>query len=191
METIIDFIFSNFIIVLIIIGGLAKLFGGDNQEQEKKQTNRTPRPVETRKQAPLPQGRAEKPNKRQRAKSETSSSPMGDTGSIGKAISVEDQQQKQLEQLAGKIQTETIQNFEELPNQMNNEHFRSISSAITNSKTASPAEQYHNKHKKEVKRQMKKRLSKEGLMESVIMAEVLGPPRARKPYKSVISERNN
>jgi len=186
METIIDFIFSNFIIVLIIIGGLAKLFGGDNQEQQKKQTNRTPRPVETRKQAPLPQGKMEKPNRQGRAKSETSSSPMGETGSIGEVISVEDQQQKQLEQLAGKMQNETVQSFDDLPNQIDYEH-QSFSSM--HSKTASPSLQDNNKYKKEVKKQIKKRLSRKGLTESIIMAEVLGPPRARKPYKSVIDER--
>lgn len=36
---------------------------------------------------------------------------------------------------------------------------------------------------------VKKNMTKKGLAESVIMAEVLGSPRAVKPYRSIISER--
>lgn len=36
---------------------------------------------------------------------------------------------------------------------------------------------------------IKDKLTKESLAESVVMAEVLGPPRAVKPYRSVITER--
>lgn len=36
---------------------------------------------------------------------------------------------------------------------------------------------------------MKTGMTREGLAKSVVMAEVLGPPRAVKPYRSIISER--
>lgn len=45
-----------------------------------------------------------------------------------------------------------------------------------------------NKNKR-MKRQIKSNLSKQGLVNGVIMSEVLGSPRATKPYRSVITER--
>lgn len=43
--------------------------------------------------------------------------------------------------------------------------------------------------KSRMKREIKQDLSKHGLVNNVIMSEVLGPPRAFKPYRSVTAER--
>lgn len=186
MEAIIDFIFSNFIIVLIIIGGLAKLLGGDNKEQQKKQTNQPPRPTEARKQTtPIPgRPRAQQP------KASRSTNPMGQPRSVGQSISIEEEQQKQFEQLAGKMNAESVHRLENLSDEITSGN-EITDSAISLNKKRSHHPPKHNKHRKQVKHQMKKRLSENGLTESIIMAEVLGPPRARKPYKSIIAQRHN
>lgn len=44
-------------------------------------------------------------------------------------------------------------------------------------------------HKSRLKREIRHNLSKQGLVNNIIMSEVLGPPRATKPYKSVTAER--
>lgn len=180
MEAIIDFIFSNFIIVLIIIGGITKLLGGDGKEQ---QTNRQGRPIEKRQQTTPSPRNTNRSRSQQPTRSKTSS-PLGETISIG------EEQQKQLEQLAGQMRTEAVQSFDDLSKEVASDD-KIMSSAVTRNKTDNIAKKDRNKNKKEVKRQMKKKLSRQGVTESIIMAEVLGPPRARKPYKSVIAERNN
>lgn len=43
--------------------------------------------------------------------------------------------------------------------------------------------------KNKMKRRVGKNLSKDGLVNAVIMSEVLGPPRATKPYRSIVEER--
>lgn len=190
MEEIIDFIFSNFIIVLIIIGGLAKLFGGDNKEQQEKRTNRTPSPIETRQQTTTTQHQTAEKYKQRPINDQARPNQVGEDSSIGEATSIGEQQQKQLEQLAGKMKTEAIQDFDNLSNQADTEH-KIMTPSFSKGLHEKASVNSNNKPKKEVKKQMQNRLSRKGLIESVIMAEILGPPRARKPYKSVITERNN
>jgi len=190
MEEIINFIFSNFIIVLIIIGGLAKLLGGDNKEQQEKHTKRTPSPIETKQQTTTSREYTAEKYKQRPINDNATPNQVGEDSSIGEAISIGEQQQKQLEQLAGKMKTEAIQDFDNLSNQADNEH-RIMTTSLSKGLNEKASVNFNNKPKKEVKKQMQNRLSRKGLIESVIMAEILGPPRARKPYKSVITERNN
>ncbi|MFZ3578647.1 hypothetical protein [Virgibacillus sp. DJP39] len=59
--------------------------------------------------------------------------------------------------------------------------------AIPRKKSVTPS---YNSHKNNrLKKQVSNNLSKQGLVNGVIMSEVLGAPRAKKPYKSIASER--
>ncbi|ASN05191.1 hypothetical protein [Virgibacillus necropolis] len=40
-----------------------------------------------------------------------------------------------------------------------------------------------------MRKQISNNLSKQGLVNGIIMSEVLGPPRAKRPYRSVLTER--
>lgn len=172
MDSIIDFIFSNFLILFIVVGGLAKLVGGDTKKNESD--TKTRQPAQTRQQS---QGRAT--NRTHSMSKQESSESMA-------SVSIEEQQQKQLERLAGKVATHTAKGYDDLTEQSysSNSHHAFLKSDQNNKK------EFTN-NKKEVKKRLNKKINRSGLIDSVIMAEVLGPPRARKPYKSVISERNN
>lgn len=185
MEALIEFIFSNFIIILIILGGIAKLFGYDKKEEEqKRKTSKKRKTITNKQQVPKTTSQTRETHRQTKPGSNTSPSSIPtSTASIG------EQQQKQLEQLAGKMKAVGDQTFEELsekvPVDRDVEHH-----AIPHHKMKLNERNFvHNKNKTEVKRQMKKRITKNGLAESIIMAEILGPPRARKPYKSIITER--
>ncbi|WP_404453054.1 hypothetical protein LG329_02755 [Virgibacillus necropolis] len=58
--------------------------------------------------------------------------------------------------------------------------------ALSNSNLGTPSKSSNNN---QMKKQIKGNLSKQGLVSGIIMSEVLGPPRAKKPYRSVLTDR--
>lgn len=173
MDSIIDFIFSNFLILFIVVGGLVKLISGNSKNSESD--TKTTQPVQSRRQSQERAG-----NRENRPNSTSKQSSSENTTSV----SIEEQQQKQLERLAGKAATSTVQNYDSLKEQSyDSDNRHTISKSSQNNKKE------FTKNKIAVKRQLNKKISRNGLIDSVIMAEVLGAPRARKPYKSVITER--
>lgn len=176
MEAIIEFILSNFVIVLLILGVLSRLFGGAKEEEQKRQKNtRQGRPASGQQRPrPVPsQTRRESDQPVQGMPNTGSSTPVP-------SVSVESEQQKQLEQLAAQMKTEGKQSFEDLAAQISQEERPTIQ--VENKQQASI-------NHTEMQREIKRGITKKSLVHSVIMAEVLGPPRARKPYKSIIDER--
>ncbi|SHF68138.1 hypothetical protein [Ornithinibacillus halophilus] len=156
------------IILMLILSALSKLFGGDKgQEKKKQQPPVRPRTQSTPRPTPTPSG-----GQSQRTRRE----------STVQTISIEDQQKQQMERLAGQMRTTVDQSLNEYSND-----------EIKKTSLSEPMK----KHKKDVlnkkqanfKKRMKNNLHRDGLANSVIMAEVLGPPKARKPYRSVVADR--
>ncbi|MEC5422215.1 hypothetical protein QGM71_01745 [Virgibacillus sp. C22-A2] len=172
MQGLFDAIFSNFFIVIIIIAGIigflrdntAKQQQQQKQQQERKPVNR-PNPTNTPSEgySRSQQGRS-RDSKPQRTYSTST---------------IEEQQREQMERLADQYNssTEIKQGMDKLS-----------SNAITDDNSLEPINELSTKQKK-LKRQIGKNLNKNGLVNGIIMAEVLGSPRALKPYRSVITNR--
>lgn len=97
-------------------------------------------------------------------------------------LSIADQREKQMEQLAGRMNTslDMEEDLEEL-----DEH-KSAFSYIHQVSDQSE----HSKKQIQMKKRIHGKLNRDGLVDSIIMAEVLGRPRALKPYQSILSRHN-
>ncbi|MFD2046104.1 hypothetical protein ACFSTA_12025 [Ornithinibacillus salinisoli] len=170
MQEIFDFLAGNIIFVIIIIGAILRLLGGSKEnEQEKRGQNPRPRQNPEPRPTATPSG-----GQRQR-----NNQPVKQNETAAQTISIEDQQQQQLERLAGRMNTSKDQSMDDLTGHSSNlgETFKQPKRNIDS-------------HKEEnYRKQIKGNLSRNGLVNSVIMAEVLGSPRAKKPYRSVIADR--
>lgn len=174
MEAILEAIFGNFMIVLIIIGGIVGFLkdksnkGKQQQEQQSEKSYRAPRPTSP------PSDRGYQPSRNMPVES----TQRQQRPSVTNSVSIEERQAEQLKQLAGRMVTDTKQTLEELPHKAN------IGSSVKRSKPTVNSGRHQ-----DFKKQIKGNLTRNGLVDSVVMAEVLGPPRATKPYRSVIQER--
>lgn len=173
MEHIIDLIFDNFLIVAVIVGGLLKFLSGDSKQAEENRKKPHERSKNIPRPTPTPSGGKYIPP--QAKKVVTKSAPNIES------MSIEEQQQEQLERLAGQLKSDLSKTLHDvkstkdatpLPLQLN----KSVKNNV-------------NRKQKPIKKVLRTKLSRDGLMESIIMAEVLGSPRATKPYQSVVAER--
>ncbi|MBY7143346.1 hypothetical protein KFZ56_09795 [Virgibacillus sp. NKC19-3] len=166
MGSLIELIMDNLFIVVIIIAGIIGFFRNSSaeQEQDRRQTNR-PRPTSTS----APSGGDNQPQQR-RAHEAPSNQPA--------PASIEEQQSEQLGRLANQLQTETKDAMEKLP------HDAIIGNTLREPNKNSSVE------KEALKKQIKGNLGKTGLVNGIIMSEVLGSPRARKPYQVNHVKRN-
>src|SRR5699024_3240628 len=109
MEALIEFIFSNFIIILIILGGIAKLFGYDQKEEEqKRKTSEQRKTITNKQQVPKTTSQTRETHHKTKPGSNTSSSSIPTS-----TDSIRELQQKQLEQLVGKMKAVEDQTYEE------------------------------------------------------------------------------
>src|SRR5690606_32233886 len=98
--------------------------------------------------------------------------------------SVEEQQTLQMEKVTQRMNTSTSDSIDS-----SSQQDLCIVPAIQDSS------RHHTLHSKNVnkekfKKDVKTSLNHKGLVNGIIMSEVLGPPRARKPFRSVIAERS-
>lgn len=160
----------NFLpLIAIILFGIIKGTIGNNEQNEKKQ--RTPsRPTNVPRPNPTPSGGQE------RTRSTTQrTAPV--------QPSIEEQQKQQMEQLKSRMNTGSKVNLDDI-SQQDVGLGSSIQDAIKHQATNKVAE-----NKEKFKKEVKTGLNRRGLVQGIIMSEVLGPPRARKPYQNVITER--
>jgi hypothetical protein len=87
-----------------------------------------------------------------------------------------EQRKEQMKQLANRMNTNAKQAAEKQPHE-----------AFVGHTVEEPKKDTYKKT--EMTNQVKKNLTRKGLVDGIIMAEVLGRPRAHKPYRSLISER--
>lgn len=172
MDQIIDLIFENPFFLIIIIGALFSLFSGKKKEEQKEQQRSSqqnrPRP-ESVNAASRTSRRKQQVNRGEQERER-----------VTPQLSIEEQRAKQLAQFASK-------------NVSSQHHSDSdVKTADGENKRKTEIQELASSYsQREFKREFKKSLSRKGLINSVIMSEVLGPPRARNPYKSVISKRKN
>lgn len=164
METFFDFIFDNLFIVILIVSGLIGLFNKSKQEQEEEK-----RPAQRPKTPEMPKRQPEQPMNRRTTQTDTGKQTVKQSYQLSEN-SYEQARQQQYEELKSRYQAA-----------VDNEKISDISSRINSKKETEDNIQ--------VDMDLKKKITQKGLMESVVMAEVLGPPRARKPYHNILNRR--
>src|SRR5699024_2353279 len=191
MGTLIDVILSNPILLMLIVGGLFSMMKQDDKKKKKRQqTNRSAErgnqqrksigdtiretistiEEEVKKAAEPNRSEAKQPQAEPK-QAQQQSQPLGRFETTA-ADAIEEQRQKQYERLASNIAEASDMYEEELPSY------------------AKQMEVKNEKRKKsDFEKQFKGHLTKKGLANSIIMAEVLGPPRSKQPYESIVMKR--
>ncbi|MGM8213520.1 hypothetical protein ACLIBH_12155 [Virgibacillus sp. W0430] len=170
MEGFIDLITSNFILLFIIISGLISLFKNkSNQQQENKEPSNVPKTypkeVETKQYKKVEER-------------------VQDTI---QSLSTEEQREKQLERLKDQVRGMSRRESDQMTTSRNDQAFQST--AVTHKNNQLLTNKDKEADQTSLQKQITGRLNQKGLVESIIMAEVLGPPRSVNPYRPRISNR--
>ncbi|MFC2948391.1 hypothetical protein [Virgibacillus sediminis] len=160
MGNLIEFIFGNFFLIIMVIAGLMGFLRNNKQEEEQSPRER---PVS-------------RPAPRQPAPQRQSGERKSKEKNVVIAESIEDQQNKQMDRLADRLHAHTSSNTD----------FRG---AETLENPLREPEKGLTKKQEETRSDIKRNLSKKGLINGIVMSEVLGPPRSKKPYRSVLTQR--
>lgn len=184
MESFFEFIFGNIFIVLIIIFAIINFLNKGKNAEEEEQRRPRPQPpqssrTENRQESqtrPTMDSRVENDRSRSRADIESTIREASKTTEETVLTTIEEQRQEQYERLRSKLNT--------LPTTENNVQVEDMRFEITNQKMPTNEEEVPS-----VQMKLEDRLSSQGLIESVIMAEVLGPPRALNPYQNIVVKR--
>lgn len=165
MEGLFEAIFSNGFIILAAIAGIIGFFKDSFSKDTDKENERRTKP---NKPVPPFGGGATKVGSQPTKRTER------EGGSIS-AASASEQKQRQMDQLAEQMGADLQEPIEDLVQQV-----QSVQSQ----------RQVTEGHlqKQKMKRQVANNFTREGLINGIIMSEVLGKPRAKKPYRSVVSE---
>lgn len=167
MMQLIEFIFSNPLFIIILLGLINFLTSkGKNKEQEKK-----PRRVEQRKVERESTNKHVPPVREHIPKVEIEKTVQH--VEQDEPLTIEELRQKQLERLTSEIQGISEQKLEK-DHQDRSDKVKAPE-VITQ----------HSNSKGDMEHRLKDQLTKKGLVQSVIMAEVLGPPRAMKRYENI------
>ncbi|MDY0405533.1 hypothetical protein P5G51_009095 [Virgibacillus sp. 179-BFC.A HS] len=153
--------------------------GKEKDKESTKQQRRGSVPRSRPMQQPKRQGTGEKPMPSKTATYEAAKKKPDLSGEKPSAYAVTQQQQEQLKRLQSRMNTkQAIEQMGELD---------------ANNHTALPFGKLKQNNASErnqnLKKQMKKRITGNGLVGGIIMSEVLGSPRAMKPYRSVVARR--
>jgi hypothetical protein len=176
-------------IIAFIVYGIIRAMGGakDNEQQKKSNRQNVPKPT------PTPSGGQNNPkrtvyrssdsevykekehSRRNSKQTVYTSTPTNDY--------VEEQQKQQVERLKERMNTGTNVSLESLSDQ-----------DLSIGPTIQDAIKHHSLQDKNVKKEQFKKdvktgLNYKGLVNGIIMSEVLGPPRARKSFRSVAADR--
>lgn len=176
MGELIDVVLSNPFLLLLVIGGLISLFRrkeGENTNERPERDEQTAQRSEQKKPSPFEDflGKIEgvltdddQPDAVQPTPKET---PARQTASAS------DQRLEQMQQLSEQIQSGERRDIS-----------RDIQSHTGRKRTIELSEDLLNASERRLRKDVKQRLTKKSLIDSIIMAEVLGEPRSRKPYEN-------
>lgn len=173
MEGLIDLIMNNIVIFVLIVGAIFKFFSGETNAGGEDKKNTPPQTVQR--------------NNPQIEPVQPKTSPVF----VGEVEEVEETETP--EEIMSNINTELKDQLERYQERMNIKTPESVETIgeIAGEITDSIAQQLNSKgdqtnlNYEQFQKQMKGQLTKDGLIEGIIMAEILGPPRALKPYRSV------
>lgn len=180
MDQLIDIIFDNPFFLIIIIGGLFSLFKGKGQEEEKqKQQQQEKQRQQQQRQRQQTAQTSERPKPVVAKRTHEHRPRSNEEVSAPYQLSVEEQRAEQMKQFAGNLNIDEHSGLKDRPrvaDEKRSEEIQGLTSKYS-----------HKKFKKE----FKKSLTSKGLINSIVMAEALGQPRAKSPYQSVITKRKN
>lgn len=162
-----EWIFDNFFIVIIIISAILGFFK-NNDEQNKKQEKKKPVPSRPR---------TVQPERKRQPRAESKvfrEEPREKRLTIS---SVEEQQKAQIERLASKYKGKVASEIDDFGKQV-------ITESLLNEPEKDPSV-----NREKMKKQVVSNLSAKGLVNGIIMSEVLGPPRAKKSYQNILKDR--
>ena len=177
-----DFIFDNFFIVLIIAFGIINLFsrGGKSKTQEQRRQQEQPgKPASSR---------------MERAERESQEEPKGSVlGRMAQSM------ESAFEEISGQFEQEKPQEtiadqqrkqYEQLKKEVQNEYAEYTDEESHKTLKKKSVKKQHKGHSEKVENaDLEHLMTRKGLMQGVIMSEVLGPPRALKPYRSITEQR--
>ncbi|MFD1412809.1 hypothetical protein [Oceanobacillus jeddahense] len=177
-----DWIFENLFLIIIIISGIVAFLGDSKkkQEEQKKKQSTPPknqtssRPNQQRSPQEMRTGQQTQ-RKREQPRAERQVYREGERPDIS-AGGIEEQQRKQMERMTNRYQTASQEDVEDAK-----QNFKDL---IVDRK-----DEGDNPGKNEMKKRVSGNLDGKGLVNGVIMAEVLGPPRAKQPYRSIVQRR--
>ncbi|GGA68667.1 hypothetical protein [Ornithinibacillus halotolerans] len=184
------------IIIIIIIGIIRSLSGGNQNEKQQKQQRPNvprPRPSSTPSGQPNPEQTVYKTANSDKERSKRT--PKQTVYQSDPSNVYVEQQKQQMEELKQRVQGRSssdmitsVSSSNDLTGKDITELDMSIGPAITDAIRHQTSTKLNEKQEA-FKKDVQTGLTYKGLVQGVIMSEVLGPPRARKPYRSVIQER--
>lgn len=165
MGELIELVLKNPFLLLLILGWVVTMFRGKPAENEQQNKQERPKRTHTQRQSPsqqtgTPIGRIE-PEKRPVIKQEE----------VQQSLSIEDHREEQLQRLQAQLGAGSSYEDYEEANQPSG-----LGPSITDNMQQSIAKQ------PAMKNNLKHKLNHQGLVESIIMAEVIGLPRAKKRH---------
>ncbi|MBM7597926.1 hypothetical protein JOC34_000283 [Virgibacillus halotolerans] len=176
-----DWIFDNFFIVIVIIAGIYGFLKDktEKQKQQQRKSQNNQRPTATPSGTPRPKQHHQQEHKQRQQPQENVRTTRSEQQQTVAMKTIEEQQKEQMKQFANKYKINAKQAGQE----------KASHKAFIGGRARDPKQdQSHTAVR--FKKQMKNNLGRKGLINSIVMAEVMGPPRAKKPYKSIIHERN-
>ncbi|WP_144522109.1 hypothetical protein [Bacillus pumilus] len=154
-----DILFENPLLIAIIIGIISAVFGKIGKQEEKEQDNRQHKPAPQNK--PMPQKKVENP---------VSTDQLDDFGDVHDHGGMKKQGSQSLQDRY----TATLAEMEERKSELNKE-FKSLERELTRPKAASAG----------MKPKMIEKLNQDTVVQGMILGEVFGEPRAKKPHRTM------
>ncbi|MCG5103086.1 hypothetical protein [Oceanobacillus alkalisoli] len=184
MDAIFEFIFGNMFLVILIISGIIGMLSSNKEQQKKQQQQRPTRPQQGQQQRQstprrsAPPSRTEAKPRPQEVVVTAHTEPDGTVTSTT-TKSIEEAQEAQMERLQRKYTAADMSITD--GNVIGEGDF-------FNEQQLQTLKQF-SEEQKVLKKDIRKSLRNKGLINGIIMAEVLGRPRSLKPYQNVTSER--
>jgi len=156
-------------VILVILGIIAAVssFFKDSEDTDTpipKRRNNSPRPTPT---------------------------PSGGGGSRSSAQNTQDESRSQTTIPADSIEEQQYEQRKQLAERMNTMEYRDTQSehdAISHHHTRKPGSNLSSEERR-LKKRMNNNLTRTGLINGIIMSEVLGQPRAVRPYRNIVAQR--
>lgn len=193
-----ELIFENFFLFFIIVSAIIGFLSGDKEKQQKKEW-RPAQPSPQRGNPPATRSRTARTSRQQPARSgegfqrtirpgegmqEVYTSQLDPKErDVEDSTSIESEQQAQLKRLQERLGA--VPDADVSP-----EMYRNLiaEQELTFSEVLKKIDHFSDEQRV-LRNDLKKSLKNKGLINGIIMAEVLGKPRALKPYESVVVER--
>lgn len=158
-----DILFENPLLIAIIIGIISAVFGKIGKQEEKEQNNQQHKPAPQNK--PMPQKKAE-----QTSPNPVKTDQLDDFGDVHDHGGMKKQGSQSLQDRY----TATLAEMEERKSELNKE-FKSLERQLTRPKASAA----------EMKPHVINRLNQNTVVQGMLLGEVFGEPRAKKPHRTM------